>query len=169
MSPYTWEPQTTPLHGPVETSGTVPRLLGRGGGEVCLWVDGREGGGEGGGEVVETRGVNELTNLPRASWIDICWLVGCLTSQQHASESQGWICSDNFTCCHTETEVADPTFYLTQSILTLDRPVPVLTLYRQAGWPLECQTLSHWYDSTRKNPVASGNQAPDLPLSRWAP
>ena len=43
---------------------------------------------------------------------------GCLTSQQHASVSQGWICSDNFTCCHTETEVADPTFYLTQSQYT---------------------------------------------------
>ena len=36
-----------------------------------------------------------------------CLLVGCLTSQQHASVSQGRICSDNFTCCHTETEVAD--------------------------------------------------------------
>ena len=41
-------------------------------------------------------------------------LVGCLTSQQHASVSQGRICSDNFTCCHTEIEVADPTFHLTQ-------------------------------------------------------
>ena len=41
--------------------------------------------------------------------------VGCLTSQQHASVSQGRICSDNFTCCHTQIEVADPTFYLTQS------------------------------------------------------
>ena len=38
----------------------------------------------------------------------------CLTSQQHASVSQGRICSDNFTCCHNEIEVADPTFYLTQ-------------------------------------------------------
>ena len=45
-------------------------------------------------------------------------LVGCLTSQQHASVSQGWICADNFTCCHTEIEVADPTFYLTQSQYT---------------------------------------------------
>ena len=44
----------------------------------------------------------------------VCLLVGCLTSQQHASVSQGRICSDNFTCCHTEIEVADPTFYLTQ-------------------------------------------------------
>ena len=48
----------------------------------------------------------------------VCWLVGCLTSQQHASVSQGRICSDNFMCCHTETEVADPTFHLTQSQYT---------------------------------------------------
>ena len=44
--------------------------------------------------------------------------VGCLTSQQHASVSQGRICSDNFTCCHTEIEAADQTFYLTQSQYT---------------------------------------------------
>ena len=44
--------------------------------------------------------------------------VGCLTSQQHASVSQGRICTDNFTCCHTEIEVADPTFHLTQSQYT---------------------------------------------------
>ena len=56
------------------------------------------GGGEGGGFV--------------------CLLVGCLTSQQQASVSQGRICEDNFTCCHTEIEVADPTFYLTQSQYT---------------------------------------------------
>ena len=47
-----------------------------------------------------------------------CLLVGCLTSQQHASVSQGRICTDNFTCCHTEREVADHTFYLTQSQYT---------------------------------------------------
>ena len=49
-------------------------------------------------------------------------LVGCLTSQQQASVSQGRICSDNFTCCHTEIEVADQTFYLTQSQYTDTRP-----------------------------------------------
>ena len=48
----------------------------------------------------------------------VCLLVGCLTSQQQASVSQGRICSDNFTCCHTEIEVADPTFHLTQSQYT---------------------------------------------------
>ena len=47
-----------------------------------------------------------------------CWLVACLTSQQHASVSQGRICSDNFTCCHTEIEAADQSFYLTQSQYT---------------------------------------------------
>ena len=40
-------------------------------------------------------------------------LLACLTSQQ-----QGRICSDDFTCCHTEIEVADQTFYLTQSQYT---------------------------------------------------
>ena len=48
----------------------------------------------------------------------VCLLVGYLTSQQHVSVSQGRICSDNFTCCHTEIEVTDQTFYLTQSQYT---------------------------------------------------
>ena len=45
-------------------------------------------------------------------------LFACLTSQQHASVSQGRICTDNFTCCHTEIEAADQTFYHTQSQYT---------------------------------------------------
>ena len=100
---------------------------------------------------------------PRTGAVFACWLVGCLTSQQHASVSQGGICltsqqqasvsqggicltsqqhasvsqggicltslqqasvsqgricSDNCTCCHTEIEVADETFHLTQSQYT---------------------------------------------------
>ena len=47
-----------------------------------------------------------------------CLLVGCLTSQQHASVPQGQISTDNFTCCHTEIEVAYQTFSLTQSQYT---------------------------------------------------
>ena len=81
------------------------------------------------------------TNCCCASWMLVCsddssrcltsqtincnnefLLVGCLTSQQQASVSQGRICSDNFTCCHTEIEVADQTFYLTQSQYTDTRP-----------------------------------------------
>ena len=38
------------------------------------------------------------------------------------SVSQGRICSDNCACCHTEIEVADPTFYLTQSQYTDTAP-----------------------------------------------
>ena len=48
--------------------------------------------------------------------------VDCFTSQQHANVSQGRVCSDNCTCCHAETEVADQTFYLTQSQYADTRP-----------------------------------------------
>ena len=64
-----------------------------------------------GREAVNTKERNSVA-------VKVCLLVGCLTSQQHASVSQGRICTDNFTCCHTEIEVADPTFYLTQSQYT---------------------------------------------------
>ena len=49
--------------------------------------------------------------------------VACLTSQQQASVSQGRSCSDKFTCCHTEIEVAEPTFYFSFILLagTLNR------------------------------------------------
>ena len=61
--------------------------------------------------------------FPRVPLVADLWLfVGCLTSQQHASVSQGRICSDNVTCCHSEIEVADQTFYLTQSQYTDTRP-----------------------------------------------
>ena len=53
-------------------------------------------------------------------------LVGCLlaylTPQQHVSVSQGRICLDKFTCCHTEIEVADQTLYLTPSQYTDTEP-----------------------------------------------
>ena len=43
-------------------------------------------------------------------------LLACLMSLQHANRSQGRICSDNFTCCHTQTK--HQTLYLTQSQYT---------------------------------------------------
>ena len=54
-------------------------------------------------------------SVPPSQSLSVCLLVGCLTSQLHASVSQGRICTDNFTCCHTDIEVADPTFYFAQS------------------------------------------------------
>ena len=63
----------------------------------------------------------DLTDLPsglRPGLLSLAtnqgWLVACLTSQQHASVSQGRICSDNCTFCHTETSCR-PTIHLIQS------------------------------------------------------
>ena len=103
----------------------------------------------------------------------VCWLVACLTSQQQASVSQERICSDNFTCCHTEIEVADQTFYLTQSQYTDTGPTsPSADPITPGAWQ-----GSHWsanFEVTgmtrpRKNPGASGIRTRDLPLSRRAP
>ena len=101
------------------------------------------------------------------------WLVGCLTSQQQASVSQVQICSDNFTCCHTDTEVADQTFHLTQSQYTDTEPTsPSADPITPGAWQ-----GSHWsanFEVTgiprpRKNPVASGIRTRDLPLWRRTP
>ena len=71
---------------------------------------------------------------------EICLLVGCLTSQQQAGVSQGRICSDNFTCCHAEIGVADPTFYLTQSQYTDTGPTsPSVDPITPGAWQ-----GSHW-------------------------
>ena len=59
----------------------------------------------------------------RAQVAAVCLLVVCLTSQQHASISQGRIYSDNCKCCHIEIEVADQTFHLTQSQYNDTRPI----------------------------------------------
>ena len=100
-------------------------------------------------------------------------VVGCLMSQQHASVSQGWICSDNFMCCHTETEVADPTFHLTQSQYTDTGPTnPSTDPITPSAWQ-----GSHWSANFKvtgitwppKNPAASGIRTRDLPLSRQTP
>ena len=99
--------------------------------------------------------------------------VGCLMSQQNASVSQGRICTDNFTCCHTETEVADQTLYLTQSQDTDTRPTsPSADPIMPGAWQ-----GSHWsanFEVTgmtrpEKNPGASGIRTQDLPLSRQKP
>ena len=100
-------------------------------------------------------------------------LVGCLTSQQQASVSQGRICSNNFTCCHTEIEVADQTFYLTQSQYTDTGPTsPSADPITPGTWQ-----GSHWsanFEVTgmtrpRKYPGASGMRTRDPPLLRRTP
>ena len=82
------------------------------------------------------------------------WLLACLTSQQHANVSQGRICSDKFTCCHTEIEVAGQTFYLTRSQYTDTGPTsPGADPITPGSWQLNhesAQFLKHQCDSTRK-------------------
>ena len=99
--------------------------------------------------------------------------VGCISSQQHASVSQGRICTDNFTCCHTEIEAADQTFHLTQSQYTDTGPTsPSADPITPGAWQ-----GSHWSANfevagmtrPRKNPGASGIRTRDLPLSRRTP
>ena len=54
--------------------------------------------------------------------------------------SQGRTCSDNFTCCHTEAEVADQTFDLNQSQHTDTGPTSPSAVPRTPGaWQ-----GSHW-------------------------
>ena len=67
-------------------------------------------------------------------------LVACSKSRQHASVSQGRICSNNFACYHTEVEAADQTFYLTQSQYTDTRPISPSTDPKTQGTWLG----SHW-------------------------
>ena len=100
----------------------------------------------------------------------VCLLVGCLTSHQHASVSQGRICSDNFACCHAEIEVADPTFYLTQSQYTDTGPIspstdPVMSgTWQGSQWSANFEVTG--MTRPRKNPSASGIWTRDLQLLR---
>ena len=99
--------------------------------------------------------------------------VGCLTFQQHVSVSQGRICTDNFTCCHTELEVADQTFHLTESQCSdTGHTSPSADQFIPGAWQ-----GSHWsanfyvtgMTGPRKTPGANGIQSRNLPLSRQTP
>ena len=75
---------------------------------------------------------------PRSSWRRdteaVCLLVGYLTSQQHASLSQGRICSDNFLRAATLRYKLQTKLSISpsHSMLTPGQPVPALTLLHQA-------------------------------------
>ena len=99
------------------------REEGRGGGSQSIASHGvkRRGSGEGRHTVVHSTEAGEEEGI--WEWVPqegagLLSFVGCLTFQQHASVSQGRICSDKCTCYQAEIEVADQTFYLTQSQYT---------------------------------------------------
>ena len=106
-------------------------------------------------------------------------LVACLLNVLATSlctVCQGRICSDNFTSCQTETEVADQTFYFIQSQYTDTGPTnhsadPVSAHVLQGShWSVN---LCHWYEEitakSRKNHGESGNRTPRLPPWRRTP
>ena len=84
-------------------------------------------------------------------WYDSSWNVGWLVSPQHASVSQGRICSEKCTCCHTEIEAADQTSYFTQSQHTdtwaTSPRADSVTPDAWEGNHCSASFLSHWYDS----------------------
>ena len=112
-----------------------------------------------------------LVDIKKSRNRSFALFVGCLTSQQHASASLERICSDNFMCCHTEIEVADKNFHLTQSQYTDTRPTsPSTEPITPGAWQ-----GSHWSANfyvtgmTRPQKNPSGIQTWDLPLSRQTP
>ena len=117
--------------------------------------------------------MNNEDLLRTANWGLVCLFVGCLTSQQQASVSEGRICSDNFTCCHTEIEIADQTFYLTQSQYTdTGLTSPSADPITPGAWQGSHWSANFWVTGMtrpRKNPGAGGNRTQDLPLSRRTP
>ena len=95
-------------------------------------------------------------------------------SQQHARVSQGQICLDNCMCCHTEIEVPDQTFYLTQSKYTdtvptnsgSDPVVPVPGWQSSHNINVQCFSSKYeCYDLTRESRARS----PCLLLWTWIP
>ena len=96
---------------------------------------------------------NILKDRPSRSGALVCLLVGCLTSQQHASVSQGRICSENLHAATLRKTIADQTFYLTQPQYTdtgLTSPsTDPITPGAWQGSHLECQFSSRslvWLD-----------------------
>ena len=105
--------------------------------------------------------------------VKICLFVGCLTSQQHASVSQGRICTDNYTCCHTEIEAADQTFHLTQSQYTDTGPTsPSADPKTPGAWSanFEVTGMTRPRKKSRRkrdsNPGPSALEADALPLGQ---
>ena len=106
-------------------------------------------------------------NCLSGRWVFL--FVGCLTSQQHASVSQGRICSDNFTCCHTEIGVADQTFYFTQSQYTDTGPTSPSTDPIMPGAWLGSHWSANFEVTGMIRPGESGIRTPDLPIPRRTP
>ena len=78
---------------------------------------GREGGAGGGGG---GRGVRLFNSF--CPYFDCAFVVIAYWLLNIQATCRGWIYLDNCTCCLSEIEVADQTFYLTKSQCTDTRP-----------------------------------------------
>ena len=101
-------------------------------------------------------------------------VVGCVTSHQHASVSQGRICSHNFTCCHTVVcRTCRSNFPPTQSQYTDIGPTnPTAAHITPGAW--QGSHRSAFFKSLvrldpQNSPRSSGNRTPDLLPSRRSP
>ena len=92
----------------------------------------------------------------------------CCLSQQQASISQGRICSDKFTCCHTEIEVVNQTLHLTQLQYTDTGPTSTDPTtpgtWQGSHWSVNFEVTG--ITRPRKNSPTSEIRTRDLPLSR---
>ena len=95
--------------------------------------------------------------------------VGCLTSQQHPSVSQGRICTEFcvlphwYRICRSNFPSHPVTVYWHRADQSQRWPY---NARRLARWPLECQCLSHWYDSSPKKIPAQAGFEPGAFRSR---
>ena len=84
------------------------------------------------------------------------WLLACFTSHQHSNVSQGRICSDKCTCCHTEIENCSSDLLRHQSQYTDTAPTsPSPDPVRPDAWQDRHQStsyVSHWYDTAWEKP-----------------
>ena len=99
-------------------------------------------------DLYEVKGIADRKEKRQArrKW-NLRFLVGCLTSQQHATGSQGWICLGNCVCCHTEIEDADQTCCFTNSMLIVIPFLPVVVLYPKQDSALDHVTPGAEQDS----------------------
>ena len=125
VMPWTLAPAVTDVCQMQTDSGTTTAVETRAGGRTTLllilmmWAVVHTIAADIQGQAVaRTCQCYTLQHTSKDEMVLLLLFVGCLTSQQHASVSQGRICSDKCTCCHTEIEVADQTSHLTQSQYT---------------------------------------------------
>ena len=106
--------------------------------------------------------VNSKGKIPSTGAQHTTKLFWSSTSQQHASEPQGWSCSHACTCCHTETEAADQIFCLTQSKYTDTGPTNTSVDPTTSGSWMGSHWSAVFKSLVRLDPEKSPQRKPEL-------